>query len=528
MLISFTYKKHPLYNSLFKEKNVIYSCLPITYKRCSYLLTLFDNLEGVLLDEEIIVSIYVNKKRRIIKTIKNIKNLHKNNIDTNDSFYDSHTSLLFINFQDISIEYVELDSYNISSLLMQEYKNENVQICYFNNYLDIITSTGTIIDNYNYDPLDTGFILPPIPHLQCLLQSELKPLSSSPVYNSNNKLCGILSHGTNDDNCRIYKIIPTILIIKSLEQNKNIYIFNECTIFTNIAYSFPIKEENGLYIVENSNITKKLKKGYVITSINGHSIFKNDTLIIGTNDTILIEKSTIETNKLIMPINTYIWLLSLEQITINKIKTCNMEDILQNYAENNDDSISISITNCQNNKKYVNKVKLYNVCKPSYKVYEPTFTRFKSGYILDVNEHIIKLLKLNRPVNNKPVNNDSIPVNNDSIPVNNDSIPVNNDSRPVNNDSRPVNNDSIPVNNDSIPVNNDSRPVNNDSIPVNNKPVNNDSIPVNNKPVNNKPVNNKPINNDILLYLWNNRFNEKSNKKLYFKRNKVQLLPYPN
>ena len=70
MLISFTYKKHPLYNSLFKEKNVIYSCLPITYKRCSYLLTLFDNLEGVLLDEEIVVSIYVNKKRKIVKTIE--------------------------------------------------------------------------------------------------------------------------------------------------------------------------------------------------------------------------------------------------------------------------------------------------------------------------------------------------------------------------------------------------------------------------------------------------------------------------
>jgi hypothetical protein len=464
MLISFTYKKHPLYNSPFKEKNVIYSCVPITYNKCSYLLTLFDNLEGVLLDEEIIVSIYINKKRKIIKTIRNIKDLHKNNIDTNDSFYDTHTSLLFINFQDISIEYIELDSYNISSLLMQEYKNENVQIYYFNNYLDTITSTGTIIDNYNYDSLDIGFILPPIPHLQCLLQCELKPLSGSPVYNSNNQLYGILSHSPYDD-CRLYKIIPTILIIKSLEKNRNIYIFNESTIFTNIVYSSPVKEEKGLYIVENSNTTKKLKKGYIITSINGCSIITSDTLLINTNsiNTNSINTSSINTNSintssintinnLIIPINTYIWLLSLEQITINKIKTCNMEDILQNYAENNDDSINIIIH--QNNKKYVNKVKLYNVCEPSFKVYEPIYTKFKGGYILDANEHIIKLLKLNRT-----------------------NITVITDI--TNRTDRTDRTDRID-------------------------------------------------NNDILLYLWNNRFNEKANKKLYFKKNKVQLLPCPN
>lgn len=438
MIVSFTYKKHPLYNSHSKDKNIIFSCVPITYNNCSYLLTLFDNLEGVLLDEEIIASIYINKKRKIIKTIRNIKDLHKNNIDVNDSFYDTHTSLLFINFQDISIEYVELDSYNISSLLMQEYKNENVQIHYFNNYLDTITSTGTIIDNYNYDFLDIGFILPPIPHLQCLLQSETKPLSGSPVYNSNNQLCGIISYGPYDD-CRLYKVIPTILIIKSLEKNRNIYIFNESTIFTNIVYSSPVKEEKGLYIVENSNITKKLKKGYVITSINGCSIITSDTLLINT--------SSINTiNNLIIPINTYIWLLSLEQITINKIKTCNMEDILQNYAENNDDSINITIH--QNNKKCVNKVKLYNVCKPSFKVYEPIYTKFKGGYILDANEHIIKLLKLNRTDITDRTNRTDIT--------------------------------------------------------------------------------NITINNDILLYLWNNRFNEKANKKLYFKKNKVQLLPCPN
>jgi hypothetical protein len=424
MLISFIYKKHQLYNSSFKEKNVIYSCVPITYNRCSYLLTLFNNLEGLLLDEEISVSIYVNKKRKIIKTINNIKDLHKNEIVSNDSFYDSHTSLLFINFQDISIEYVELDSYVVSSLLMQEYKNENVQVSYFNNYLDTITSTGTIIDNYNYDPLDIGFILPPIPHLQCLLSA--KPLSGSPVYNRNNQLCGILSYGSDDD-CRIYKIIPTILIIKSLEKNKNIYIFNESTIFTNIVNSPHIKEEKGLYIVENSNTTKKLKKGYVITSINGCSIATNDTIIIETNELNLTNTN----NKIVMPINTYTWLVSLEQITINKIKTHDMEDILQNYAENSEDSISININ--ITSKKYVNKVKLYNINNPTYKAYEPIYTKYKSGYILDVNEHIIKLLKLN-----------------------------------------------------------------------------------------------SKGENDILLYLWNNRFNEKANKKLYFKRNKVQLLPCPN
>lgn len=438
MLISFIYKKHPLYNSSFKEKNIIYSCVPIKYKRCSYLLTLFDNLEGILLDSEITVCIYINKKRRIIKTIDNIKDLYKSNIDSCDSFYDTHTSLLFINFQDISIEYIELDSYTISTLLTQQYECENVQISYLNNHLDTITRTGTIIDNYEYDSLDHGFILPPVPHLQCLLHIEdndnklqnkekrtkyghcdalvSSPITGgSPVYNDG-RLCGIIRHASDD--ASIYKIIPTILIIKSLELNKNVYMFKESTIFSKINYSPNIKihEETGLYVVENSDITKKLKKGYVITSINGH--------VITTNDTIMMEE------QIIIPINTYIWLLSLEYITISKIKTCNMESILQNYAESEGDSITI---HQNDNKRYVNKVKLYNAYESLYKAYEPLFTKFKSGYILEANEHIIKLLKLN----NKG-------------------------------------------------------------------------------------------ESDILLYLWNNRFNNQANKKLYFKRNQVQLLPCSN
>ena len=125
---------------------------------------------------------------------------------------------------------------------------------------------------------------------------------------------------------------------------------------------------------------------------------------------------------------------------------------MQNYAENNDDSINITIH--QNNKKYVNKVKLYNVCEPSFKVYEPIYTKFKGGYILDANEHIIKLLKLNRT--NRTDRTDRTDIT--------------------------------------------------------------DRI----------DITNRTINNDILLYLWNNRFNEKANKKLYFKKNKVQLLPCPN
>ena len=78
MLISFTYKKHPLYNSSYREKNIIYSCVPIKYKRCSYLLTLFDNLEGTLLNDDEVtttttttttttITIYINKKRKINK-----------------------------------------------------------------------------------------------------------------------------------------------------------------------------------------------------------------------------------------------------------------------------------------------------------------------------------------------------------------------------------------------------------------------------------------------------------------------------
>jgi hypothetical protein len=274
---------------------------------------------------------------------------------------------------------------------------EGINMLNFNNHLDTITNTGTIIDNYNYDTLDSGFILPPIPNLQCLLQPSLentRPYGGSPVFNTNSQLCGIIRHSPY---CNAYTIIPTIAIIKSLELNKNMYMFNESTIFTNIAYEHT--EEKGIYVVKDSITTKKLKKGYVITSINGYSLVTNDTLLIN------------KTKQIVMPINTYIWLLSLEQLTINKVKICNMDNILQNYAESGCggggcgdgrggcdrcDSINITIhENMVNNKKYVNKIKLYNVGESSFKAYEPLFTKYKGGYVLDANEHIIKLLKLN-------------------------------------------------------------------------------------------------------------------------------------
>jgi len=437
---------------------------------------LFDNLEGTLLiDEEVTISIYINKKRRIIKTINNIKDLHKNKIDSSDSFYDSHTSLLFINFQDISIEYVELDSYIIPSLLMQEYKNENVQIRYFNNHLDTITNTGTILDNYNFDTLDSGFVLPYVPHLQCLLQPSLeneRPYGGSPVFNTNNQLCGIIRHSLY---CNTYTFIPTILIIKSLELNKNIYIFNESTIFTNIAYEHT--EEKGIYVVKDSITTKKLKKGYVITSINGYSLVTNDTLLIN------------KTKQIVMPINTYIWLLSLEQITINKVKTCNMDNILQNYAENDIgdggcgdgggggygygegacDSINITIhENMVNNKKYVNKIKLYNVGESSFKAYEPLFTKYKGGYVLDANEHIIKLLKLNSDGSKGGCDGSKGDCGGSKGDCGGSKGDCGGSKGGCDGSKGSCSN--------------------------------------------------------ILLYLWTNRFNEKANKKLYFKKNKVQLL----
>ena len=176
MLISFDFIKHPLYNSSYRGNKVTYSCVPIKYNRCYYLLTVFENLDGVFSQPVIPVCIYINKNKRIIKELVNVRSIHMDTEDTccgkDGSFYDSYTSLLFIEFQDISIEYIEMDTYIQSTLLTQQFKNTKVVISWLNNYLEKELIETTIINNYEYDYRNSGFIMPPIPHLICTLNEK--------------------------------------------------------------------------------------------------------------------------------------------------------------------------------------------------------------------------------------------------------------------------------------------------------------------------------------------------------------------
>ena len=334
----------------------IYNLTPIIYKNMKFLVTSFLGLEHLFLEKnrEINIKYFLDDKTfGDIKLTRYYNLLKKKNIDFDfysnyDCFYDEHSQLLFIKFQDICIEYLEISHFNLTRLMHYNHTDEHVIIDFIDNSIKKNTFNNKISSNYIFK--HKYVTLPPLPYLTINTNNDILPYKGSSIVNLNNDLIGIVNYLI--DECII--ITPLLSIIRSLKYFKN-------NVINTLFFDYTVEIHNEINILKINNlITTNSKKSKIINQ--NISICSLDNYNFDSDGNIIYNKN----NK--FPIYTYIWLNM-----INKIKITYFTD-----DKNIETKIVIlkkwdKISNIQISKlKYINN---------------------KNTYIFELNEKILSIIK---------------------------------------------------------------------------------------------------------------------------------------
>jgi hypothetical protein len=297
----------------------IYNFTPIIYNGIKLLLTTFLGLEHLFLDKnnKIIIKYFLDEKtygdivlNKHINLLK-IKKFNSDILSEFDSFYDEHTQLLFIKFNDICIEYFDISNFNLLRLMNSSFINEKIIISNIDYSLNKLTINSEINTNYIYK--QKYFTLPSLPYLYTITDS-IMPLIGSSVVNYNNELIGIVNLINLGNKIMITPLISIIRSLKYLESNNNLLI-------TNFDYTIETLDISNLK--NESNLKNVLKITNLITKnsrINNQEMF-----ITSINDYLIADDGTIIYNNNNIPLSTYIWLNMFNRININYLKYKNKE-----------------------------------------------------------------------------------------------------------------------------------------------------------------------------------------------------------
>lgn len=285
---------------------------PIMYNGIKFLLTSFIGLEHMFLDKnnKIIIKYFIdentygdivlNKHLNLLK----IKKFNSDILSEYDSFYDEHTQLLFIKFQDICIEYFDISNFNLTRLMNSSFDKEKIIISHLDYSIKKLTINAEISSNYIYK--QKYFTLPDLPYLYTITDSSM-PFIGSSVVNYNNELIGIV-------NCIVIEnkimITPLISIIRSLK-----YLESKINVLSTINFDCDVETIENII---NSNLKNVLKISNLITE---NSKNKNSEIYITTiDDYPIAENGTIIYNNNNIPLSTYTWLNMLNKIKISYLK----------------------------------------------------------------------------------------------------------------------------------------------------------------------------------------------------------------
>jgi len=332
--LCFTNSIYTIYDNLDRKINhpkdniesiKINNFTPIMYNGMKFLMTSFNGLEHLFLNKnnKIVIKYFIDSKTfgDIVLNkhlnLLNIKKFNSNILSDYDSFYDEHTQLLFIKFQDICIEYFDISNFNLTRLLNSSFDKEKVIISFLDYSINKFTFNLEITSNYIYK--QKHFTLPTLPYLYTLTDSNptlpdsTLPFIGCSVVNYNNDLIGIVNSIVNENKVMITPLLSIIRSLKYLENN-NLLITNfDYTVETvdklNLKDTYNLKNVLKItnLIAEN---TKNIKQNVFITSINEHLIADDGKIIY---------------NDINIPISTYIWLNMFNKINITYFKNVNNE-----------------------------------------------------------------------------------------------------------------------------------------------------------------------------------------------------------
>ena len=287
----------------------VHNFTPIMYNQTKFLLTSFLGLEHLFLDKnnKITIKYFIDNKtfgEIILKKHIDLHNIKKFNIDIlyeYDSFYDAHTQLLFIKFQDICIEYFDISSFNLTRLMNTSFINQKIIISFLDNHIKKLDINSNISSNYTF--IEKNFTLPSLPYLSTSV-NEIVPYKGSSVVDYNNELVGIVHNSTPEN---IINITPLLSIIRSLK-------YLEGNILSIINFDFVVKSIENKYVLKITNLITENPKNknpkIYITSINDYPISDEGNIIY---------------NDYNIPLSTYIWLNMKKKINITYIKYVNNE-----------------------------------------------------------------------------------------------------------------------------------------------------------------------------------------------------------
>lgn len=384
MLIVLKNIKHPIYNyinNIIQEKynirtnnskDILVNGISIKYNGEYFILINFANIEisGLELTKstyeiEYIISEDIHGKILILNTLS-IHDLPFNYVSKEgDCFYDEHLNIMFVKFQDVRIEYVDISSLKLN---LNDFVNINFE--WINEEVEInqmrINNQKLIYEN--------KFInLPKIP----LIFSEIEskdfingiPFTGAKVFNTENNLVGMVSYA-NEDNI---VTIPIFLICRMLE-----YLNNKPMLTLNIDYNlikinYPDEHiEYGLVYKKNKKFIDTDEKSYIIKKIDGYTI-DNRTMI--------------NYNEFKLPLSTYIWLFAKNKLNIHgtNIQTRYINSLNEEYTINFEDLNKLRFYNYELKLEILNNTVL-SISKLNY-------VNYKNIYMFELNEKIMQILK---------------------------------------------------------------------------------------------------------------------------------------
>jgi len=295
----------------------VHNFTPIMYNQTKFLLTSFLGLEHLFLNKnnKITIKYFVDDKtfgEIILKKhldLLNIKNFNIDLLSEYDSFYDEHSQLLFIKFQDICIEYFDISVFNLTRLMNTSFSEQKIIISFLDNHINKFVINTSILSDYTF--IEKNFTLPSLPYLNIKV-NDIIPYKGSSVVNYNNELVGIVNNPIPDN---MINITPLLSIIRSLK-----YLEGKNSKLLSIGFDFVVK------LIENKNVLKITKL------ITENPKNKNPKIYITSiDDYVISDDGNIIYNGRNIPLSTYIWLNMHNKINITYFKYVN--DMLVNKTK---------------------------------------------------------------------------------------------------------------------------------------------------------------------------------------------------
>ncbi len=377
------------HNSDIKE--VAQDCFIIKYDSRYWIISILENLYGFLSDgsikKEIIFDIEDNHSNKEILIINDVISFYDDDYKSEnkyDCYYDIYSNIMIIKYSGMYLEkiicenkFFDLESYSFEKEFFNKYLGKKYNV-FENNSLK---SNIEIIEDFSWTK--KYLILPEIPSLiaksnnrvnigSIIYESDIQNSDIENIEDIKNKIIGIVLSYIKEKDEFIINLVPTCLILKSLERIK----INQVVLLNSFIEYFKLRQKYNTYLVKESYYNK-----YYTQDDNGKiiemniKIFDSKTLLYNIDDKNIDEDGFLEFEKKI-PLKSYIFLFKNPDCQ-NSYSLKYKKMIKDNKSKDYIECDKTNIIYIQNNGNYGINVSEFN------------YINYKAKYIVELNEMLL-------------------------------------------------------------------------------------------------------------------------------------------